>query len=217
MKRRDFLKISALSVSAAVITGSTFGSLKNLYAGTKKSNSSFTFEIITDDPQKALKISQEFFRKNSFDSSIIKYSEFQLEGEMPGDIVFVNNKELINYKRNTDKLCKDIRNIAGDLSLPKRVINPTRMRFQLSGNNSPAENFLVFHKNKLISSYKSGNSISNVNLKGTKGNLLLNIDNGKARIISAECTHKTCVNTGSISLSGESIVCIPNEVMILCE
>jgi hypothetical protein len=217
MKRRDFLKISALSVSAAAIAGSTFGSLKNLYAGTKKGSSSFTFEILTDDPQKALKVSQEFFRNNSFDSSIIKYSEFQLDGEMPGDIVFVNNKELINYKYGSDKIRKEIRNIAGILSLPKKVTNPVRMRFRLSENNSPAENFLVFHKNKLINSYKSGSSVSNMNLKGTKGNLLMNINNGKARIISADCTHKTCVNTGSISFSGESIVCIPNEVMILCE
>ena len=217
MKRRDFLKISSLSVSAAAITGLTFGSLRNLYAGSEKGSNSFTFEIITDDPQKALEISQNFFRNNSFDSTIIKYSEFQLEGEMPGDIVFVNNRELINYKSGNDKFSNEIRIIARDLSLPKKIKDPTRMRFQLSESNSPAENFLVFHKNKLIETLRSGSSITNMNLKRSKGNLLLNIDNGKAKIISADCTHKTCVNTGFISVSGESIVCIPNEVMILCE
>ncbi|HMQ69979.1 MAG TPA: NusG domain II-containing protein [Ignavibacteria bacterium] len=217
MNRREFLKISALSVSAATLTGMTFGGVKELYAETEAGPGSFTLEIITDNPGKALNLSQLFFENNSFNNGVIKFSEFKINGEMPGDIVFVRNKDLINYKTGSDDVSADIRNIAGALDLPKQIVNPTRMRFQLSGKDSKAGNFLVFHKNNLVKTFSAGNSSMEIILNGTKGNLLLNINNGNASVISADCVHKTCVNTGTISRSGESIVCIPNELMILCE
>ena len=217
MKRRDFLKKSSLTISAVAIAGITGSSFRDLLAINKKSSMSFSFEIITDKPEEALKLSQEFFRNNSFDNTIIKFSEFPVKGEAFGDIVFVKDGKLINYKNGTGKIYKDISVIAESLKLPKKLSDPTRLRFNLSENDSPAENFLVFHKNNLIKTISAEEKDLNIILTGTKGDVLLNIGNKKAKVLSSSCTHKTCVNSGSISNSGESIVCIPNELVILCE
>lgn len=39
-------------------------------------------------------------------------------------------------------------------------------------------------------------------------------ENGKVRIASSECPDLTCVNTGAISKPGETIVCVPAEIVI---
>ena len=44
-------------------------------------------------------------------------------------------------------------------------------------------------------------------------NILL-IKNGKADMIEADCPDKLCVNQKSISKDGETIVCLPNKVIV---
>lgn len=217
MKRRDFLKKSSLAVSAVAVAALTGSSFRDIYANEKKRPRSFSFEIITDNPGKALIYSENFFRNNKFDYSVIKYSEFKADGEMFGDIVFIKDGSLINYKEGSGKINNDLRSIAESLSLPKKITNPSRLRFSMSEKNSEAEKFLVFHKNILVKTISADEKSADLYLKGTKGNLLLKIENKRARVVSSDCMHKTCVNTGSISHSGESIVCIPNELLILCE
>lgn len=43
---------------------------------------------------------------------------------------------------------------------------------------------------------------------------VLEIKNGKATVISADCPDKICVSHRSISKVGETIVCLPNKVVI---
>lgn len=217
MKRREFLKKSTHAISAVTFAAVSGSSITNLFANNKNMMSNFSFELITDKPEEALKLSQEFFKKNSFESSVIKYSEYQLSGAMTGDIVFVNEGKLINYKNGSNKINKDIRAIAENLSIPKKIVNPYRLRFQVLENHSKAGKFLVFHKNILIHSVKSDVKNLNLNIKGSKGDLIINISNNNAAVVSSSCNHKTCVNSGKITYSGESIVCIPNEILILCE
>lgn len=40
------------------------------------------------------------------------------------------------------------------------------------------------------------------------------IKDGAAQITQADCPDKICVETGSISFSGQSIVCLPNKVIV---
>ncbi len=42
----------------------------------------------------------------------------------------------------------------------------------------------------------------------------LKIENGEAKMISADCPDKICVNHRSISKNNESIICLPNKVII---
>ncbi|MBK8552424.1 MAG: hypothetical protein IPL53_15685 [Ignavibacteria bacterium] len=83
MKRRDFLKKSTQAISTVTFAAVTGSSISRLFAENITPRN-FSFELITDKPEEALKLSQEFFRSNSFDKSIIKYSEYQLSGEFVG-------------------------------------------------------------------------------------------------------------------------------------
>ncbi len=206
-----------MSLSAAALAGITAGSFRDLFAKQEKNSKSFSFEIITDRPDEAIKLSEEFFKKSYFNDPVIKFSEYPATGKLSGDIVFIKDGKLINYKEGKDQLNKEIRLIAGALSLPQVLINPSRLRFYASENTYPAEKFLVFHKNILVKSIIAKDKNTVLNIEGTKGNVMLNIENNKVRVISSTCTHKTCINSGSIAFPGESIVCIPNELMILCE
>ena len=49
------------------------------------------------------------------------------------------------------------------------------------------------------------------------GSNILRIEGGKARIIDADCPDKLCVKSGEVSKTGESIICLPNRVMISIE
>ena len=49
------------------------------------------------------------------------------------------------------------------------------------------------------------------------GNNTLIIKDGYAWINTANCPDKLCVNCGKISKSGESIICLPNKVVIRIE
>ena len=46
-----------------------------------------------------------------------------------------------------------------------------------------------------------------------EGNILV-IEQGKAYMKSADCPDETCVRTGKISKSGQTIVCLPNRVSV---
>ena len=49
---------------------------------------------------------------------------------------------------------------------------------------------------------------------GTQTYNILTIENGKAFVSDANCGDHTCIHTGSISLQGEQIICLPHELII---
>lgn len=53
----------------------------------------------------------------------------------------------------------------------------------------------------------------NETIQINNGNVL-KIDNGKADMISADCPDKLCVKQKPISRVGESIICLPNKVVV---
>ena len=46
------------------------------------------------------------------------------------------------------------------------------------------------------------------------GTNILVIENGEARVVEAHCPDKLCVRQGAISRSGETIVCLPNKLVV---
>jgi len=216
MNRREFFKKSSLAISAIAVSGAAAGGLNKILAKSKTAEH-FSFEIITDKPVKAIKLGEEFFKSNSLDNRIIRFSQYPVEGELFGDIAFVHKGKLVNYKNGTGSLKTGLRNIAASLDLPKKVSNPSRIKFFTAEENVKAERFLVFHKGVLIKNIIADGDTFNVDIPASRGNVKIYFDNNKARVAQSACTHQTCVNSGSISLAGESIVCIPNEVLILGE
>jgi len=53
-----------------------------------------------------------------------------------------------------------------------------------------------------------------VELPGEIGNFILEIADGKVRIVKSPCPHQVCVRKGWCGISGDSILCIPNKVII---
>lgn len=48
----------------------------------------------------------------------------------------------------------------------------------------------------------------------TGGSNTFRIENGRVTMIAASCGDKTCINTGAISHTGESIVCLPHRLVL---
>lgn len=54
-----------------------------------------------------------------------------------------------------------------------------------------------------------------IDINGGKNHLV--IKNGKADMTEADCPDKLCVNQKAISKNGESIICLPNKVIVEAE
>lgn len=74
---------------------------------------------------------------------------------------------------------------------------------------------LVIIEVKNIAVYK-GNLAEDrkVTIKGAYGDVRIQIKNGKVAVVYADCPNKVCVRTGWRSLSGETIICVPNQVIV---
>lgn len=53
-----------------------------------------------------------------------------------------------------------------------------------------------------------------ITVQGELGDYLIEISNGKVRAVESVCGAQICVMRGWISRSGDSIVCVPNRIMI---
>lgn len=214
MNRRNFFRVTSLA--AAALSIGSLGNPAKLFASSK-SNASFSLELITDNSSKAIKLAEDFLKSINTGSGNIKFSEYSLDNTESGDLVFFSEGKLINYKTGNNDINSSLKEIANELGLPKIIKKPVRLKFTNDNTGAAAKNFLVFHKQKMIHKINSSENNINLTINGSKSELTLNINSGKARVVRAGCTHKNCVNSGSISLANESIVCIPNDVHIIAE
>lgn len=67
--------------------------------------------------------------------------------------------------------------------------------------------------------YPTGEKAQKIEIKDADGNVTntLVIQDGKADMISADCPDKLCVDQHAISSNGETIVCLPNKVVVEVE
>lgn len=218
MNRRNFFKISSFAAGAIAFTGIAGPAFNKLIAGTKKSTQdSFSIELITDDENKAIKLVEEVISTMKLNGETVKFSEFRLDKSEKGDILLIRNSKLINYKSGTGDTEKMLKVAADSLNLPRVIENPVRLRFYVDGGIAAAKNFLICRNDFVLKKIDAEAHNINFNVSGKRGDMTINVDRNKARIVLSSCTHKNCINTGSISLRGESIVCIPNEIQVLAE
>ncbi|NOS86693.1 MAG: hypothetical protein HOP31_16290 [Ignavibacteria bacterium] len=214
MNRRNFFRISSLA--AAALTFGNLGNTGRLFAS-EKSKNDFSLELVTDNSSKAIKLAEEFLKNINTGNNTIKYSEYLLEYTESGDLVYFSGGKIINYKTTLSDESAQLKEIAKELGLPKIINKPVRLKFSFGNSKSAAKNFLVFSKNKMIQKISAAENNISITFSSTKGGLTLNVDSGKARVIRSGCTHKNCINSGSISLANDSIVCIPNEIYLIAE
>ena len=53
-----------------------------------------------------------------------------------------------------------------------------------------------------------------VTVTGERGDVRIQVREGKVGVVSADCPNKICVRTGWRSLDGEVIICLPNRVLV---
>ena len=218
MNRRNFFKVSSLAVGAAAVSSIAGASLnKILAATTRPSNTGFSIEVITDDEDNAIKLVESVINDMNYSGGTVKFTEYRLDRAESADIVLIENGSLLNYKTGRGDTEKRLQETAKSLGLPKIIQNPVRLKFSVQDSDNAAANFLICHKDKIVNRIEASAKNQNITLRGSRGELTVNVSGLKARVVQSACTHKNCINSGSISLSGESIVCIPNEVHIIAE
>ncbi|MFI5144913.1 MAG: NusG domain II-containing protein [Ignavibacteria bacterium] len=216
MNRRNFIRTGTMLLALPAISKITgFGSSK-LYAATNTSKK-FSIELITDKADKAIPMVEKLINDNFISAGLIKYSEFTIDGAQNGDIIYFDDGKLINYKAAEDGVSKKLREISNKLDLPKAVDNPLKIRFSSTAPSASAEKYLVIHNGTIIEELTPGITSKSIEIKGTNGNLSLLTSDNTLRVTKSSCRHKTCIESGSISKSGEYIVCIPNEIVIMAQ
>lgn len=73
------------------------------------------------------------------------------------------------------------------------------------------DNVEITFNNNLLVYPLSNNATYTVN--GTLGNTIIEVKNRNVRILSSPCREKSCT-IGSINKTGESLVCLPNGVIV---
>lgn len=217
MNRRNFFKVSSFAIGAVAISNVAGTAISKVLAATKPLSEEFSLELITDNEDKAIGLAQDFVKSLNSAGGIVKFSQYSLDKPESADMVLFQNGKLINYKNGYTDIQKQAAEIAKELDLPRIINNPVRIKFTSSDGETAAGNFLIFHKERLVEKVSASTSNRNIIVQGSRGEMTVNVSGKKARVVQASCTHKNCVNSGSISLSGENIVCIPNQVHIIAD
>ncbi len=206
MKRRDFLKTGALVAGALSLPAFAKGfSSKDLVTGSSLS-------IITNDADSAALLAQAFFTKTGIKDRL-KYEEFDLAGEYSGDIVFVENGKLINFRAENDDKSKLISEMASKLGLPAKLKNPKFVRFlSIADSSNENKSVRIFSNNTLVKEIQLNNEQVRFSVDGVIGNSEFQLSKVGIKVVGAPCGHKTCMKLGTASITGESLVCIPNRV-----
>jgi len=79
----------------------------------------------------------------------------------------------------------------------------------ISASTNKAHEALVYKNNQLLQTIPlDKNAIIN------EGPLTVEVDNGAIRVKDADCPNQICVHEGWISKPGQSIVCLPNKIIV---
>ncbi len=78
---------------------------------------------------------------------------------------------------------------------------------------SAGEKFVVTHDGKIILEGELSKD-SEYSINGSLGQMKLLVKDGKISVVKSNCPRKLCIKRGSISKQGDSIICVPNRVII---
>jgi hypothetical protein len=202
MNRRNFIKTSGIALSSLAFSSKLFSGNLNL-------ESSFSFDVITDKPEIAIIEISSFFKKSNFKK--ISFSQNEMLGSFMSDIVFINNNNLQDFKSGKSLYNNEITEIYKKLNLGKTLNNPQLISFKTLNNDISPQSFTIKNTNKIIDIIPINQKVDNYHFISDKGELYLEISNGKAKINHSSCKHKTCIKKGEISGASDNIICIPNQ------
>jgi hypothetical protein len=56
-----------------------------------------------------------------------------------------------------------------------------------------------------------------IKLEGENGKVVIEVREGRVRVVESTCFQRICINTGWIDKPGQNIVCLPNKVLVTIE
>ncbi|MCD6595436.1 NusG domain II-containing protein [bacterium] len=86
----------------------------------------------------------------------------------------------------------------------------------IARHSSTAESFSIYLDGKKISRLSAGKDTT-FSLDARLGKVIIEINDGRARVIESSCPEKICVRTGFIGKVGQSVACVPNKLLIVAE
>jgi len=85
----------------------------------------------------------------------------------------------------------------------------------LSDEGLEKTNIIIKMKGQVVKTVPiEENKKSAFTLRGDKGPFTVEVDGGRVRMVESTCPDKICVKRGWISNPGETIICVPYEVII---
>ena len=206
MKRRDFLKYGAMTGGLLAFSQLSFAK------GLNNAQSEFTLNILTDKPNLAIPRVTELIK--AMTSQPVSYTESIMSGEYISDIAYVLNNKLIDYNYENAGIAKSLKGLAKELKMQTKVIDPVLVTFSSARNSAKPEKVNILQNNILVNQLQLSDNVKEFSIPNGKGEIVLIVNNGRVSVLHSSCNHKTCMKSGSIANSGESIICIPNSTRI---
>ncbi len=213
MKRRDFLKYSSIILPASAALGMINPFAKNTFAAVKDAGP-FSLSVITNQPSKTIHTIEQAIKYSDYGREKLDFTEYRLQGRHLGDIAYVRGQELVNYHKGTDEFSQLLRESAGSLSLPETLDDPVLLRFSSPRNSAQPGGINIFRGETLVKQLSLNQDVEAYHIEGMKGHVDISIKNGSVKVVSASCSHKTCMNMAPISKPGENLVCVPNQINV---
>lgn len=174
---------------------------------------SFHLTLLTDRSERAIREAEHFLQNAGLRIRRIRFDEYTLPGSHTGDLVFTQNGALIDFRRTSGPIARRLQQLAAVLALPRRLENPVCLQFA-PVKATRGEAVHIFRENVLAQQQPLSGPPCVRKVETRYGFVELAIEAGKAAVVNASCTHKTCIKLGPISRAGQHLVCIPSRVRI---
>jgi hypothetical protein len=82
-----------------------------------------------------------------------------------------------------------------------------------SGADAPGGYAEIYVKNELVDTIELRED-QTIEVENSAGYNLLEVKDGGIRMVEADCLSKMCVHSGTKSFGGDTIICLPNRVVV---
>lgn len=216
MDRRTFLKNWSMFVSGMAVFRA-FPASGRTPAATDTSTESFHLTVLTAQPDRVIQEVEPFLNRSRLMPGQVNFSEHYLPGRHLSDATWVQNGELIDFRKAKDDLARKIQRLVERLELHQPVDNPALLRFSSPAAPANPTKINIYRGNVLMDQIDVSDEHRTYTVPGRKGQITLSVQGRSVRIIDASCKHKTCVKMGSIHAPGQHLICIPNGLRITIE
>lgn len=209
MNRRAFLRQAALAATGLPI-GATVLQAKSHFTH----NAAFNLSVVTDRPDAVITEIEQILQQHLPAGQTVAFAEHRLAGSHLSDLVWIENGALIDYRTSRTALANRLQHIAQNFGMPRAINHPFVLTFSSGRPAGNPENVSVFRENELLKRLPLHQNLESLRIDGERGRVTVQIQNGAARIVAADCKHKTCMKMGGIRSQGQHLVCIPSRIRL---